>query len=323
MKSLRMALFVSLVGASVLAGCSREESAGERETLQLALNWKAEPQFGGFYEARERGAFDRHGLKVEILPGGSGTPVAQMVAAGQAPFGIASGDEVILARARGADIVAIFAVFQTNPQGIMVHRSRGMKEIGDVFREGGTLAMQRGLPYADYLEKKYGFDRVRVVPYLGGIGPFLNDANFMQQCFVVSEPLTAERAGSDPQAFLIADAGYNPYTTVVITQGEYARRHPETVRAMALACREGWRSYLDDPRGTNAVMGAINPSMDQETFASAAAAQKPLIETDFTNEEGLGAMERARWQTLAEQLLELKAIETLPEIDACFVSIKP
>ncbi len=44
-----------------------------------------------------------------------------MVEAGKVEFGIAAADEVVLARDRGTDIVAVFATYQTNPQGIMVH----------------------------------------------------------------------------------------------------------------------------------------------------------------------------------------------------------
>ena len=40
---------------------------------------------------------------------------------------------------------------------------------------------------------------------------------------------------------------------------------------MILALREGWRSYLDDPAATNAVMGKLNREMDAKTFADAAA----------------------------------------------------
>lgn len=131
---------------------------------RLALNWKPEPEFGGFYAAKELGFFKKHGLDVDILPGGSGQPVAQMVAAGKVEFGISSADEVLISRARGADLVALFAVYQKHPQGIMVHKSLGLKDISQVFSSGLTLAMQRGLPHTNFLEKKYGFSNVKIVP---------------------------------------------------------------------------------------------------------------------------------------------------------------
>src|SRR5690242_7995775 len=91
--------------------------------LVLALNWVPEPEFGGFYAARETGAYRRQGFDVDIRGGGAGVPVVQMVATGRADFGTVGADELVTARARGADVVAVFATFQTSPQGIMVHAS--------------------------------------------------------------------------------------------------------------------------------------------------------------------------------------------------------
>ena len=94
-----------------LAACGADEPK-----LELALNWKPEPEFGGIFEAERLGAFAKRGLAVERT-GGPGAPVVQMVTAQQVAFGIASADEVVLARDRGSDVVAIFATYQTCPQG--------------------------------------------------------------------------------------------------------------------------------------------------------------------------------------------------------------
>src|SRR5258707_3106085 len=236
---------------ALLANCGK--SPGK---IRLALNWKPDPQFGGFYAA----PYQSHSLDVEILPGGAGTPTIQMVGAGSAEFGVVSADELVVARSQGNDVVALFAVFQNNPQGIMVHASRKLTSLADLLKSGGTVALQRGLPYARLLEKKYGFDKVKIVPSPGGdISAFLTDKNFAQQCFIMSEPLTAKHQGADVQVFPVSDAGYNPYTTVLATAGDSLRKDPARATAMVAAVREGWRAYLDDPRPTNQRMSQLNP----------------------------------------------------------------
>src|SRR3954463_13716145 len=98
--------FLKMVpAAGLVVGC------GKASKIRLALNWKPNPEFGGFYAAE----YAKHGLDVELLPGGAGTPTVQMIGAGSAEFGIVAGDEILLARARGNDVVALFAVFQQNP----------------------------------------------------------------------------------------------------------------------------------------------------------------------------------------------------------------
>jgi NitT/TauT family transport system substrate-binding protein len=307
--------------AIILCACSKpnagksaaSDAAATAGKVKLALNWVPEPEFGGFYAAREIGAFARQALDVEIMGGGAGVPVVQMVATGRADFGTVGGDELVTARARGADIVAVFATFQTSPQGIMVHASRKLESLRDVFRSG-TLAIEPGLAYAAYLKKKFPWEGVKIVPYDGGVARFLADPDFGQQCFVTSEPIAARRQGGDPRVFLIADAGFNPYTTVVVTRGQLAREKPSLVRAFARASSEGWQNYLIDPAPVNRMLRRLNPSMDDETMAAAAAAQKPLIETDETLARGLGAMTAERWTTLAEQLHDLGFIERVPTV---------
>ena len=310
-------VFVFLLSAiSAIGGCDAREGQPAGVTkATIQLNWKPEPQFGGFYAAREIAT--KEGLEIDIVPGGVGTPTVQMVAAGKVPFAVVSADELVIARSNGADVVALFATFQTNPQGLMTHSSRGLKSIGDIFASEGTVAMQRGLPYASFLEKKFGFDRVKIVPSPGGnLSAFRADRNLTMQCFVTSEPIAAKRAGLDVQTFLIAEAGYNPYTTVLVTRGEYYRSNSDLCRRVVTAVREGWTVYLPDPSPTNAAMQQLNPTMDAQTFTDAAEAQKPLIQVEGIQ---LGSMTLARWQTLCDQLVELKVVASAPPAAECFI----
>jgi len=295
---------------SFLAACGATLSACSKVSkIRLALNWKPDPQFGGFYAA----PYDKHGLDVEILPGGAGTPTVQMIGARSTEFGIVSADELAVARSGGNDVVALFAVFQNCPQGIMAHASRHLASIGDVVKEG-TLAIQRGLPYARILEKKYGFDHVKIVPSPGGdISAFLHDEKFAQQCFVMSEPLQARHAGVDVKVFPVADIGYNPYTTVLATSAAQLKSDPDRAKAMVAAVREEWRTYLNEPAPTNAKMHDLNPSMDSAAFAEVAEAQKAFIETGE-----LGSMTAERWTTLIGQLADLGDIPQVMPAQDCF-----
>ncbi len=289
--------------------------------IRLALNWKPEPQFGGFYAAELSGAFKKAGLEVEILPGGSGTPTIQLVATNQADYAVVSADEIILSHDRGSkDIVALFTAFQTNPQGIMSHEDKNYKSIKGLLEDPlATLQWQAGLPYAQFLTKKYGPLKAKTAPYLGGIGPFQQDKNLAQQCFVTSEPLTAKEAGLKVKTFLVADEGYNPYTTVLISKKSRLDKNRAEIEKIVTAVRSGWTDYLKDPTATNAAMAKLNPAMTAKAFVESANAQKDLIETAFTRKNGLGKMETARWQTLIDQMFDLKQVKAKPKAEALFV----
>src|SRR4051812_4865852 len=328
---MKRVMFIAVITCTWLAlGCKEDSgksasaaSSGSSEPakVRLTLDWKPEPEFGGFYAAKHSGAFERNKLDVDIKPAGPGAPTWQLVAQGRTEFATTAADQVLVAREQGADVVAIFAVYQTCPQGIMVHKSRSFTKLADVFASPGTLAAEDNA-WLRFCRKQFDPIKVTLTGYSGGVAAFLAKPDYSQQCFVFSEPILARKQDpkADPQTFLVAESGYNPYTTVVIATGETVRSHPERVRGMIEACRAGWRAYLDDPTATNKLMSELNTDMDLDTFAQAAAAQKALVETDETKTLGLGGMTAERWTTLAKQLVDLRVLKTVPAAEQCFVT---
>lgn len=299
------------------------ESAKKDSELKLALNWKAEPEFGGIYAAKELGFFKESNLNVQILEGGSGTPTMQMLAAGTVDYAIVAADEILMAHDRGAkDVVAIFATYQTNPQGILTHAERGFKSLDDVLKAEGVLQWQNGLPYTQFFLKKYAPVKVKTVPYAGGVAAFMKDPTMSQQGFVTSETIAAEKLGAKVKTFLIAESGYNPYTAVLATKASRLKSNPDEVKKVFQAVKKGWESYLKDPRAINTVMANINKGMDQEMFASSAAAQVGLIETVETKKMGLGYMTSERWSQLAQQMKSLGIIKAEVKASDLFVTLK-
>jgi NitT/TauT family transport system substrate-binding protein len=324
-----------ILAGLVLSACEKPEStpatkpaasnaAPTGEEVTLVLNWVPEPEFGGFYEAERAGYFKEAGLNVTILKGGAGAPTWQSVASNKEKtvFGIASADDVVIARSKNeADIVALFAVYQNCPQAIMVHESSGFNELSDCFKSG-TLAIEPGAHYSKYLKKKYGFEGVKIVPYSGGLANFLADETFSQQCFATAEPLAVKAKGVKAKTFLIAESGYNPYTAVVIAQGELLKSRPEVAARFVKAVRKGWEAYMKDPAPANKVMGELNTTMDAANFAASAEVQIPMIVTEESKKNGLGSMTAERWDTLIKQLMEVEAISKAPTAAECFREIK-
>ncbi|WP_347356390.1 ABC transporter substrate-binding protein [Bdellovibrio sp.] len=286
--------------------------------VEIALNWKAEPEFGGFYAASLQGFYKAQGLDVKILEGGSGTPTVQMLANGKVDFAIVSADELIISQDRNKlnKVKALFAVYQVSPYIVMTHAERNFKTLKDVFISEGFLSMQSGLPYYQYLVQKFGKPKVRVVPYLGGVANFVNDKTFSQQGFITTEPLTAEKSGAKVKPFLIADEGFNPYLVVLATTEQVLKNKPELVQKVLEGTRAGWVAYQKDPKATNEHMAKLNKAFDLETFNKAAEIQKPLIEPTGV---ALGSMSDERWNTLVGQLKKLKLIKTTPKASDLYV----
>jgi len=135
MKSMRWVLVLMLVSL-VLAACPAPPAAvpagepaaaateapaeGDAETaatdelipVRLQLQWVTQSQFAGYYAALDQGFYEEEGLDVTILEGAVEIVPQQVVASGEAEFGIAWVPKVLASREQGADLVNIGQVFQ-------------------------------------------------------------------------------------------------------------------------------------------------------------------------------------------------------------------
>ena len=312
-------LFCVLLLASGLVGCKPSspttiepgEESGQQQKVTLALNWFPEAEHGGYYAALVNGHYREEGLDVEIQPGGPGVPVIQNVATGRVMFGIANADQVLVGRDKEADVVALLAPLQMSPRCIMVHEKSGIRRLQDL--QNMTLAVGSGKAYLEYLKTKVSLENVKLVPYPGSIAMFLKNEDFGQQGYVFSEPFVARQQGGDPHVLMVSEIGFNPYTSLLITNGETLRDQQELVAKMVQASARGWRDYLQNPTAVNEHIHKVNPEMDLASLAYGVEAIKPLCLPTELPAEQLGQMTSKRWKTLADQLKEIDWIE--PEFD--------
>jgi NitT/TauT family transport system substrate-binding protein len=293
------------------------------EGLRLGLNWKAEPQFGGFYAADLESLYKKNSLVVKILEGGSGTPTLQMLLNDRLDYAVISADELLIYldrrkdQKKPSDVIPLFAVFQKNPQ-VLITRAENNGDIPQSFfqQKEAIIVWQDGLPYAQFLRKKFGPIKAQVVPHSGGITALLRPGKILQQGFLISEPILAEQAKIPIRTQLVADLGFNPYTTVLVTTRKRQESQPQEVRGMKEAVAEGWKSYLRNPKPTNAILLKKNPALSEAAVEKMAALQKTLIQPD--PKTPLGSMTQKRWMELTSQLKELGIIQHSLDLSSLF-----
>jgi NitT/TauT family transport system substrate-binding protein len=101
-------------GGGAGSGSGAGAGAGEDALtpVRLQLQWVAQSQFAGYYAAKDQGFYEEEGLDVTILEGAVDIVPQQVVAAGEAEFGIAWVPKMLASRAEGADLVNIAQIFQ-------------------------------------------------------------------------------------------------------------------------------------------------------------------------------------------------------------------
>lgn len=302
-----------LLNGLISIGCSRTPQAtsadGRRlEKVTVQLNWYAEAEHGGVYQAKADGTYEAAGFDVEIRPGGRATPVAAEVVLGRADFAITNADDVILFRDAGSDIVALMAAMQDNPRCILVRADSSMTSWEGL--KGMSLQRQEGQGFVEFLRARGVLEGVKEVPYFNSVSNLVADPKIAAQAYSFAEPFLAQEAGADVRTWMVSDLGWNPYSSVLVTRGELVRDQSEMVARFVKATKKGWQHYLtDSTQGNQAILAANQHGMTAAALEFGSRALVELAQPDNMPLEQVGKMTAERWQSLVDQMVEIKVIE--------------
>lgn len=324
--ALLAAAAVAVATATALAGCSGASSASSTSgttSVKMVLGWYADPESGGFYAAQTEGLYKKNGIELSIQQGGPTVSGTQIVAGGRADFGVADAPAVAEAQEQGIPIVAIAAMYQTNPVGVMVHADSGMNSFADM--KDHTWVVQTGNTGVDYLKKEKGLT-FSTQAYQGSIANFIKDGSLVQQGWPTNEAYQAEKAGVKVKFFSYASAGYNPYNDVVFTTKKFLKEHPDVVRSYLAASMQGWADYMGDvdvATKTNDALKKANPQMSSAAIWYAWDKQREYV-VSGDGKSQLGAMTTDRWTEAVDQLVKLDVLKkSIPAADLFDASYLP
>jgi NitT/TauT family transport system substrate-binding protein len=298
-----------LIGALSLLPCLPGAYSAEKVPFKLVvqLDWVAEPEHGGFYQAEARGFFREEGLDVTLIPGGPGAHVMPSVATGKAHIGQADSTNTLLQQAEGLPVVQFAAVFQDDPSGILVHADSPVRTFKDL--NGRTVIARPEWAFLQYLKKRYDVE-FNIIPQNFSVTAFLSNRDALQQGYFIAEPHHIVKAGGKMPRFLSTwDAGFRAYA-VLVTNRRFARENPEPLRAFLRAYIRGWRDYLEgDPAAAHAAMKKANPTNTDEfmMFSRGKILDEKLV-TGRDADGGplkIGRLDPARFATQISQMEEL------------------
>lgn len=298
---------VSRLGLALLASLAAHAADKKPLKIIVQLDWVAEPEHGGFYQAEARGFFREAGLDVTLIPGGPGAHVMPSVATGKAHIAQAGQIETLQQQAEGMPFVQFAAVFQDDPAGILVHADSSVRKFEDL--NGRTIIARPGWPFLDFLQKKYGV-KANIVAQNFSVAAFLSNKEALQQGYYIAEPYHITKAGGKMPRFLSTwDAGFRAYA-VLITNKSFAREHPNELRAFTRAYIRGWRDYLEgDPKPAHDAMKKANANNTDEfmAFSRKMILDEKLV-TGRDSDGGpqkIGRLDPARYAKMIAQLEEV------------------
>jgi NitT/TauT family transport system substrate-binding protein len=306
------------LAALLLAGCSRTappslpdtDAPAAPEKIRFKTDWFPQAEHGGFYQAEAKGFYKDAGIDVDIVPGGPGVIVPQLLLSGQVDLAMGRSDDVIVWAQQDLPFVIVAVYMERDPQALLLHDDDPAKTFADL--DNRSIMAEPSVHWMDYLRFKYHIV-LRQIPLNYGIAGFMADKTFIQQCFVTSEPFYVRKNGGHPRTLMLSESGYNPYRVIFGTQA-FVKAHPEAVRRFIAASLRGWDDFMNGDRSAaKARISKLNENMSDDLIEYSVQAMRDdhVIYGKPDEGERLGLMTRKRMQEQVEELAELKIIPQL------------
>jgi len=286
------------------------------DEVSFGTNWLAEAEHGGFYQAVADGTYEKYGLKVTIVQGGPNAANQALLMADKIQFYM-QGNLIGSFSAAEQDIpvMEVAAIFQKDPQVIIAHPESGLKKFGDLPKVK-TIFMGKDLFTTGFQWMKQafpGFKDEQIKPYTFNPAPFLADKDSAQQGYITSEPYEIEKQGGfKPQLFLMADAGFSTYATMIEAKSDYVAKNKDVVKRFVEASIIGWYHYLwGDNKAANDLIKKDNPDMTdgQLAFTIAKIKEYGLVDSESAKRGGIGCMTDARVKDFFDKMVKASVVK--------------
>jgi NitT/TauT family transport system substrate-binding protein len=313
--ALKRATRTVTVIAALVAALGAPAGAQQRlDKVAFGTNWLAEGEHGGFYQALADGTYKKYGLDVTIVPGGPNVNNRILLPVGKLDFFMSANTlQNFDAVEQNIPTLAVAAMFQKDPQVLMAHPGQGIESFTDLKKLTLFISREGVASYFQWLKAEFGFSEAQVKPYTSNPQPFLADKRSAMQGYVTSEPYAIEKqANFKPKVFLIADQGFNSYSTLIETRRDLVEKRPELVQRFVDASIIGWVNYLyGDNRAANALIKRQNPEMTDELLAYTLATMKQygIADSGATLSLGIGAMTDARMKDFFDKMVRAGVVK--------------
>lgn len=299
---------IAAIAATVVAS-----AAMAQDKVVFGTNWLSQGGHGGFYQALADGTYAKYGLEVEIQQGGPQMNNRPMLAAGKLDFLMAGNLLQSFDNVRnGIPTVVVAAYYEKDPQVLIAHKG-AYKDWADLANAPQVLiGKDAQFSFWQWMTATQGFKDEQLRPYGYNLAEFLNDPKMVQQGYATAEPASAEAAGFPMDTYLLADYGWNTYSTTIEARTETVEQNPDLVQRFIDASTIGWYNYLyQDPSLGNAALKAANPELTDAGLATEVSLLKSMgiMGSGAQAEMGIGAIDLARVQAFYDMAVASKILE--------------
>jgi len=320
----RKLVLITLGMAIALSACSNSRSgneSGELTKIRLPMGYIPNIQFAPMYVAIQKGYFQDAGIEIELDYKFETDGVA-LVGAGELPFAVVSGEQVLLARAQGLPVVYVAAWYQEYPVSVVAKSELGIlipqdlkgKKIGLPGLFGANYVGLRALLFeakmseSDVTLDSIGFNQVDLLA--------AGEQDIIVG-YAANEPIQLRARGIPVTEIRVADY-VQLASNGILASEKVISEDPQLVRAFVGAFLKGLADTIANPGEAFELSGSYIPN-----FADLDAnVQKQVLETSIEQwqAERLGYSDPQAWQNMHAILLEMDLITENVDLNKAFTN---
>ncbi len=312
-----------LILSTILAACQTAPPEAEVGPIpvRLTLGFIPNIQFAPIYVAIEKGYFSEAGFEVQLEYGNEADAVA-LIGAGEQTFAIASGEQILLARAQGLPVTFVAAWYGQYPVGVVSLREQHIRVPENL--AGATIGIPglygasyigfialldaAGLTDADVTMLSIGFNQVESL---------VTNQVESAVIYIANEPVVLRYQGYDVDMIRVADY-MHLVSNGLVTNEKTVAENPEMVRAFVEALLAGIVDTVENPIEAYEISKNFVENLaeaDSDLQRQILAESISLWQTDR-----LGYSEPAGWINMQRVLLDMGLLTEPQDLEKAFTN---
>ncbi|MCX6017323.1 MAG: ABC transporter substrate-binding protein [Chloroflexi bacterium] len=311
------------IAALLLTACATQTAPSAKTAatkVRLPMGYIANVQYAPYYVAIDKGYFAQEGIEIEFDYKFE-TDGVKLVGAGELPFAVVSGEQVVLARAQGLPVKYVaqwyrkfpIAIFSLAEKNIATPQDLKGKTVGLPGFFGATYVGWRafleanGLSESDVNTQEIGFTQAAAVQQ-GKVDAAVG--------YMVNEPVVLRQNGLKVNVLAVSDQ-VDMVANGIMTNEKTMKEKPELVRGMVKAILRGVADTIADP---NAAM-TISTKYVEGLKADDATQKAVLMATiELMKGDKLGTSSEAAWSKTQDVLVAMGQVKQKTDATAFFTN---
>ena len=318
MKGLRIAG----LALALLAPCFATEAG---ESVNLILNWTPTADHSPFYYAKAQGWYEKAGIDLTIETGKGSGVSSLKVGSGGSPFGVADLATMLVARSKGADVVALMSIYANTGQTFYWLKSYGVSgpkdfpghKIGNPPGDASRVMWPAFAKAAGIAPDAVTFVNVGPTAKIAALKSHTVD---IISDFYNEHDLKAIEFGSDLGFVNWKDIGLNPYGNSLIVNGAYLEKNPKLVEDFVRITQKAYAACVADVAPClKALLDQVS-GLDKEIQQHQWERIKFLMTDDFTTTRALGWIDAERMKKDYELVQTYLGMEKPFAVESAFTT---